>query len=101
NSVADTVRLAIADTSQPSLASLSSPDRCAGAVEVIVAALAVLDVRLSAAADAIKVLFGPESTRDIFRGLHIKPADVDRALGRTPVAPLLGPLGGGTPLLSP
>jgi ATPase family associated with various cellular activities (AAA) len=101
NSVADTLRLAIADTSQPSLASLSSPDRCAGAVEVIVAALPLLDVRLSAAADAIKVLFGPESTRDIFRGLHIKPADVDRTLGRTPVAPLLGPLGGGTPLLSP
>jgi len=66
-----------------------------------VGALQLLDLRLSAAAEAIKVLFGPESTRDMFRGLHIKPADVDRTLGRTPVVPLLGPLGGGTPILSP
>jgi len=79
----------------------SSPERCAATAELIVAALRLLDVRLSAAADAIKVLFGPESTRDMFRGLHIKPADVDRTLQRTPVAPLLGPLGGGIPILSP
>jgi hypothetical protein len=68
---------------------------------VIVAALRLLDVRLSTAAEAIKVLFGPESTRDMFRGLHIKPADVDRTLERMPVAPLLGPLGCGAPVLSP
>ena len=43
------------------------------------------------------MLFGPESTRHMFRGLHIKPADVDRSLGRTPVAPLLGPLGSEPP----
>jgi hypothetical protein len=78
----------------------SSPERCSGTAELIVAALRSLDVRLSAAADAIRVLFGPESTRDMFRGLHIKPADLERTLGRTPVAPLLGPLGGGTPILS-
>jgi len=79
----------------------NSSERFAGTAEVIVAALRLLDVRLCAAAEAIKVLFGPESTRDMFRGLHIKPADVDRTLVRTPVAPLLGPLGGETPVLPP
>src|SRR5688500_11002478 len=63
--------------------------------------LRLLDVRFSAAADAIKTLFGPDSSRDMFRGLHIKPTDVDVSLRRAPVAPLFGPLGYDLPLLGP
>jgi len=68
---------------------------------VILAALGLLDARLSAAADVVKALFGPDSSRDMFRGLHIKPADADASLNRLPVAPLLGPLGFARGLLAP
>jgi hypothetical protein len=67
----------------------------------ILESLRGLDVRLSAAADAIKALFGPETSRDLFRGLHITPADAAQALRFPPVVPLLGPLGFQGPLLSP
>jgi hypothetical protein len=68
---------------------------------VVLAALGLLDARLCAAADAVKALFGPDSSRDMFRGLHIKPADADASLNRLPVAPLLGPLGFAPALLAP
>ena len=71
------------------------PDAGRSTSAAILCALSLLDVRLSAAADAIRALFGPESSRDMFRGLHIKPTDVDMSLGRAPVAPLFGPLGFG------
>ena len=71
------------------------------AITMILQALEQLDARLSTAADAVKLLFGPESSRDLFRGLHITPSDVDVALHRPPVSPLFGPLGFSAPLLSP
>src|SRR5712671_2519086 len=56
-------------------------------------ALRALDLRLAAATEIVKLLFGPGAARDLFRGLHITPADADRALSRPAVAPLFGPLG--------
>jgi hypothetical protein len=78
---------------------LATPD--APEIRVVLRALRELDVRLAAAAEAVKVLFGPESSRDLFRGLHVTPADADRALRVPPIAPLFGPLGFEAPLIPP
>lgn len=61
--------------------------------QVLLAALRELDQRLRLAAESIKTLFGPDVTRDFFRGLHITPDDLDTALAQVPCEPLLGPLG--------
>jgi hypothetical protein len=63
-------------------------------------ALRALDLRLAAATEIVKLLFGPDAARDLFRGLHITPADADRALSRPAVAPLFGPLGFNESLVS-
>ncbi len=72
-----------------------------GLASAAVAALRALDVRLAAACDAVQILHGRESRRDLFRGLHITPADASRALGRTPAVPLFGPSSPGEPLVPP
>jgi len=63
--------------------------------ELLVEALRALDVRLSKAAEATVSLFGPDASRDLFRGLHITPADARATLRRAPGATLFGPLGDG------
>lgn len=73
----------------------------ASATASILGSLRSLDVRLSAAAEAVKLLFGPETSRDLFRGLHITPTDAAQALRLPPVAPLFGPMGFQGPILSP